>query len=185
MIKMGYEALCIPGISLTHYPVAACILLELLPRLLPKTNDKVSSIINMVRMESNNGYDLLWRILELMVPGFDSTFLIKILTWSDDGIFDFAHAFQLYFRLLSRKGDFHYDKTRSTTFLQAINDYAFADLITTLLTCINNYFSMDDNGYLHGSLCIMGLAHQLNKAAKLRTKSVLPRAHRLVGESNA
>ena len=48
MIKMGYEALCIPGTGLTRYPVAARVLLELLPRLLPKTNDKVSSIINMV-----------------------------------------------------------------------------------------------------------------------------------------
>jgi len=123
-------------------------------------------------MESNNGYDLLWRILELMVLGFDPTFPVKIPTWSDEGIFDFAHAFQLYYRLLSKKGDFHGDKTRSTTFLQAISYYAFADLITTLLTCISNYFSVDDDGYLPGSLCIMGLAHQLNKAAKLRTKSV-------------
>jgi hypothetical protein len=69
MIKMGYEALCIPGTGLTRYPVAARVLLELLPCLLPKTNDKVSSIINMVRMESNNGYDLLWHILELTVLG--------------------------------------------------------------------------------------------------------------------
>jgi len=183
MIKMGYEALCIPGTGLTRYPVAAHVLLELLPRLLPKTNDEVSSIINMVRTESNNGYDLLWRILKLTVPGFDPTFPVKIPTWSDNGIFDFAHAFQLYYRLLSKKGDFHDDKTRSTTFLQAINDYTFADLITTLLTCINNYFSMDDDGYLPGSLCIMGLAHQLNKAAKLRAKSVLPRANCLGGET--
>ena len=112
MIKMGYEALCIPGTGLTRYPVAARVRLELLPRLLPKTDDEVTSIINMVRMESNNGYDLLWRILELMVPGFDPTFPVKIPTWSDEGIFDFAHAFQLYYRLLSKKGDFHDDKTR-------------------------------------------------------------------------
>ncbi len=56
----------------------------------------------------------------------------------------------MYYRLLSKKGNFHDDKTRSTTFLQAINDFAFADLITTLLTCINNYFSMDDDEYLPG-----------------------------------
>ena len=62
MVKMGYEALCIPGTGLTRYPVAARVLLELLPRLLPITDDEVTSIINMVRMESNNGYDLLWRI---------------------------------------------------------------------------------------------------------------------------
>ena len=160
MIKMGYEALCISGTGLTRYPVAAHVLLELLPCLLPKTNDEVSSIINMVRIESNNGYNLLWRILELTVPGFDPTFPVKIPTWSDDGIFNFAHAFQLYYRLLSRKGDFHDDKTRRTMFLQAINIYAFANLITTLLTCINNYFSVDNDGYLPGSLCITGLAHQ-------------------------
>ena len=135
-------------------------------------------------MESNNGYDLLWRILKLMVPGFDPTFPVKIPTWSNDGIFDFAHVFQLYYRLLSKKGDFHDDKTCSTTFLQqAINDYTFADLITTLLTCINKYFSADDDGYLPGSLCIMGLTHQLNKAAKLRAKLVLPLANRLGGET--
>ena len=185
MIKMGYEALCIPGTGLTHYPVGACILLELLPHLLPKTDDEVTSIINMVRMESNNGYDLLWQILELTVPGFDPTVPVTVPTWSDEGIFDFAHAFQLYYPLLSKKSDFHDDKTRSTTFLQAINDYAFADIITTLLTCINNYFSMDDDGYLPASLCIMGLAHQLNKSAKLRAKLVLPRAHHLVDESYA
>ena len=80
MIKMGYEALCVPGTGLSRYPIAACILLELLPRLLPTTNDKVSSLINMVRMESNNGYDLLWRVLELTVPGFDPTFPVKIPT---------------------------------------------------------------------------------------------------------
>jgi len=86
-------------------------------------------------MESNNGYDLLWRILELTIPGLDPTFPIKIPTWSDDGIFNFAHAFQLYYCLLSKQGDFHDDKMRSTMFLQAINDYAFANLITTILTC--------------------------------------------------
>jgi hypothetical protein len=126
IVKMGYEALCIPGTGLTRYPVAARVLLELLPRLLPKTDDEVTSIINMVRMESNNGYDLLWRILELTVPGFDPTVPVTLPTWSDDGIFDFAHAFLLYYRLLSKKGEFHDNKTRSTTFLQAIKDYAFA-----------------------------------------------------------
>jgi hypothetical protein len=70
--------------------------------------------------------------LELTVLGFDPTVPVTVPTWSDEGIFDFAHTFQLYYRLLSKKGDFHDDKTRSTTFLQAINNYAFADIITNL-----------------------------------------------------
>ena len=74
---------------------------------------------------------------------------------------------------------------RSTTFLQAINNYAFANLITTCLTCINNYFSGDDDGYLPRTLCIMGLAHQLNKTVKLRAKLVLLRATCLAGKTNA
>ncbi len=57
MIKMGYEALWVPGTGLSRYPIAASVLLELLPRLLPTTNDEVSSLIYMVCMESNNGYD--------------------------------------------------------------------------------------------------------------------------------
>ncbi len=91
----------------------------------------------------------------------------------------------MYYCLLAKKGDFHDDKMCSTTFLQVINDNAYTDLITTLVTCINNYFCIDNDGYLPGPLCIMGLAHQLNKSAKLRAKLVLPRAHHLTGESKA
>ena len=40
----------------------------------------------------------------------------------------------MYYRLLAKKGDFHDDKTCSTMFLQAINDYAYSDLITTLVS---------------------------------------------------
>ena len=51
----------------------------------------------------------------------------------------------MYYRLLAKKGDFHDDKMCSTMFLQAINDYAYSVLITTLVTCINNYFCVDDD----------------------------------------
>ncbi len=82
MFKMGYEALCIPVMGLSHYPATARILMELLPRLLPRMDNEVTSLINMVHSELGNGYDLLWRILELTVPGFDPANPIIILVWS-------------------------------------------------------------------------------------------------------
>jgi hypothetical protein len=65
MIKMGYEALCIPGTGTSCYPAAARILMELLPCILLRSDNEVNSLINMVRVELGNGYNLLWRILEL------------------------------------------------------------------------------------------------------------------------
>jgi hypothetical protein len=44
--------------------------------------------------------------------------------------------------------------------------------------CINNFYSPIDDGFLPTMLCVMGLAHQLNKAAKARVKSALPRVYR-------
>ena len=174
MLKMGYEALCIPGIGLSRYTAAARVLMELLPRLLPKNDMEITSLINMVRMESNNGYDVLWRTLELTVPGFDPTNPVKIPIWHDDGIFNFAHAFLLYYRVKAKKGVWYDDRTRSTMFLQSVDDPAYVNTITTLLMCINNYYTPNNNEYLPANLCVMGLAQQLHKTAKNRARSILP-----------
>jgi hypothetical protein len=66
-------------------------------------------------MESGNGYNLLWQILVLMVPGFDPTIPVMIPVWQDDNIFEFATSFSLYFRLQAKKGVIYDDRTRSTT----------------------------------------------------------------------
>jgi hypothetical protein len=180
MIKMGYEALCIPGMGLSRYPAAARVLMELLPRLLPRTDNEVTSLINMVRSESGNGYNLLWRILELTVPGFDPANPIIIPVWHDEDIFGFAQAFLLYFRLQAKKGVYYDNQAHSTAFLQSIDESAFIDTITMLLTCVNNNYSPDDDGYLPSNLCVMGLAHQLNKSAKARARSALQHINRMV-----
>jgi hypothetical protein len=179
MIKMGYEALCIAGTGLSHYPATTCTLMELLPHLLPRTDNEVTSLINMVRLELGNRYNLLWCILELTVPGFDPANPIIILVWRDEDIFGFAQAFLLYFHLQAKKGIYYDDQACSTAFLQSINESAFIDTITTLLTCVNNYYSPDDDGYLPSNLCVMRLAHQLNRLAKARTRSTIPRINRM------
>ncbi len=114
----------------------------------------------------------------MTVPGFDPANPIKLPIWRhDEDNFGFAQAFVLYFWLQSKKGIYYDDRTQSTSFLQAIEESAYFDTITTLMTCIDNYYSTDDDGYLPSNLCVMGLAHQLHKTAKARVKSVLPWAH--------
>jgi hypothetical protein len=179
MIKMGYEALCILGMGLSRYPAMACILMELLPCLLPHTDHEVTSLINMVRLESGNGYDLFWHILELTIPGFTPANPIIILVWHNEDIFGFAQAFLLHFCLQAKKGVYYDNQARSTAFLQSINESASIDNITKFLTCVNNYYSLDDDGYLPSNLCMMGLAHQLNKSAKTRARLALPRINRM------
>ncbi len=58
---------------------------------------------------------------------------------------------------------------------------AYTDVITTLLTCINNYYSTDDEGYLPIHLCVMGLAAQLHKTAGKRASAVVPRVRCTAG----
>jgi hypothetical protein len=134
-------------------------------------------------MESGNGYDLLWRVMALSVPGFDPTRQVKIPAWDDDNIFDYALSFLLYFRLQAKKGVIQDDRTNSISFLNAITEPAYADAITTLMTCITNYVSGLDDGYLHPNLCIMGLATQLHTNARTRAHAVVPRVHRTLGMS--
>ena len=181
-IKMGFEALCPPGLGLPKYAAIARVLMELLPRLFPRSDTQVSLIVNMVRMETENGYDLLWRVLALAVPGFDPTIQVKIPVWLDEDIFEFALSFLLYFRLQAKKGVVQDDRTHSISFLNAINEPTYADAITTLYTCVTNYNSGPDDGYLPVNLCIMGLATQLNANARTRAQAVIPRVHRTLGD---
>jgi len=85
--------------------------MELLPWLIPVTlSPQVSATLAAVRYESNNGYDYLWRVLKLAVPGFDPTVSIPIQSWDTaDDIFHFAQAYLLYFRLQA-KVNFHYQE---------------------------------------------------------------------------
>ena len=63
----------------------------------------------------------------------------------------------------------------SLTFLNALGEPAYANMVTTLLTCIMNYPSEWDNGYLPTHLCVMGLANQLHTNARSRALAVVPK----------
>ena len=130
VLKNRFEGLCPPGLGLVRYAAMCRGFMELLPWLVPGTiSPQVSAILASVRYESNNGYDYLWGVLELSVPGFDPMVLPipAIPSWADAcNIFTFAQACLLYFRLQA-KLNFHYDDwTRSGIFLWAIQYTEFA-----------------------------------------------------------
>jgi hypothetical protein len=119
-LNMGFKGLCPPGLGLPQYMEIASVLMEVIPRLFPTTDSQVSSLVSVVRTESNNGYDLLWQVWELTVPGFDPLMQISAPIWLGNYIFEFCLSFVLYFRLLVKKGLVHDERTKSVTFLQAI-----------------------------------------------------------------
>jgi hypothetical protein len=180
-LRMGFEALCPPGLGLTRYAEIDIALMEILPRLLPNTDSQIVSLITVVRAESGNGYDLLWRVLELTVPGFDPAIQVSAPVWMGEDTFDFSClAFVLYFRLMAKKGLVHDERTKSITFLQAIREPAYVDVITTLNAHIDT-FQSQDFGYLPPHLCMMGLATQMHKNAKARIRDIFPSVCRALG----
>ena len=75
--------------------------------MLTDMDSQVTSLVTVVRSDSNNGYDLLWRVLELAVLGFNPSMQLNAPVWMGDNIFDFCLAFVLYFRLQAKKGLAH------------------------------------------------------------------------------
>ncbi len=93
-------------------------------------------------------------------------------------IFDFCLDFVLYFRLQAKKGLVHDERTKSLTFLQAVCESVYVDVITTLTAHIDTYLSKQDFGYLPPNLCLMGLATQMHKNVQARVRDIVPRVAR-------
>ncbi len=96
-----------PGLGAIHYSAIASAWMDVLPRLLPVKESEVKSTVFTVSVESNNGFDLLLRILELTVPGFKSMKPVQVPTWAPNSdILSFFHEHLLYFRLQSKHNMF-------------------------------------------------------------------------------
>jgi hypothetical protein len=165
MIRYGLEGLCVPGLGVDKYHVMSKALMELLPHLISgNLSPQINAALASVRSESGNGYDFLWRVLELTVPGFDPVVPIKVPQWANsDDIFSFAQAYLLHFRLQA-KMNFHYgDRTRAGIFLHAIQSSEFVDMVTTLQSHVNSYWEPYDDDYLPPHLRIHGLATSIHQ----------------------
>jgi hypothetical protein len=185
-LSFKFEGLCPPGLGTSRYGEIGSTLMDILPRLLPTTTPEVASTIATVGFESNNGYDLLWRVLELTIPGFDPTIPILPPVWCrDSDVFEFCQAYLLYFRLQSKKNN-HFDaRTRSCIFLRAISQTDYADIVTLLQAQLDSHRSADDDGHIPHHLRLSGLATLIHNNAKARVRDFgAPRIHRLDGSDS-
>jgi hypothetical protein len=165
MIWYGLEGLCVPGLGVDQYHLMSKSLMELLPRLIPSSiSPQINAALASVWSESGNGYDYLWRVLELTVPRFNPVVPLQAPQWSNsDNIFSFAQAYLLQFRLQG-KMHFHYgDRTRSRIFLRAIEFSNFADMVTTLQSHVNLFQEPFNDDYLPPHLRIHGLATSIHQ----------------------
>ncbi len=165
----NYEGLFPPGLGTDAYSECCIAMLELLHRLLPANDHEVRVKISGVGNVSRNGYDLLWRILELFVPGFNPTIPIAQPIWSADStILDFCHGHLLYFCLQTKKNMFFSSRDRTTIFLRAIVPSEYADVVTTLQTSVDAYCHPDNDGILPDHLRINGIASLIHNSITMQ-----------------
>jgi hypothetical protein len=142
--------------------------MDFLPCLIPGTlSSRINATLVAVWCETMNGYNYLWRVLELYVPGFDLVVAIQTPQWADsEDIFHFAQAYLLFFRLQG-KMHYHYtNRTRSGIFLCAIQHSDYANTVTTLQSHVNSYREEYDTGFLPPHLCLHGLAESIHQNAQ-------------------
>ncbi len=185
VLSNRFEGLCPPGLGLLCYAAMCKALMELLPWVLHGTiSPQVKAALALVRYETGSGYDYLWHVLELTIPGFDPTVPIQAPTWTEvEDIFQFAQDYLLFFRLQA-KLNFHYDDhTRSGFFLRAVQYSQFADTVTLLQSHVDLYRQEFEDGYLPPNLCLHGLANSIHQNAQARLWDIAtPCARRVKGD---
>ncbi len=143
------------------------------------------SAIFSVGVDSNNGFDLMWRILELAVPGFKSMNPVQVPTWNPwTDVLSFCREHLLYFRLQSKHNMFFSSRTQTNIFLWNIQLSEYADVVTTLQSQVNAYLSDDNDAFLPANLRINGIAKAIYMNASARTRNVglaSPRVRRVAG----
>jgi hypothetical protein len=165
MLQYRFQGLCPPGLELAKHSAMSKDFMELLPWLIPgNISSQMNAILALVWYESGNGYNYLWQVMELIIPGFDPVVPIKVPVWTGPSdILSLAQEYLLYFRL-QEKLNFHFDdQNRSGIFLWAIQFSEFADTVTVLHSRMNSFRYEYNNGYLPPHLCIHSLATSIHQ----------------------
>jgi hypothetical protein len=158
-LVFGFEGLCPPGFGTIRYAAFASAWIDVLPRLLPQEDSDIESLKLTVGYELNNGFDLMWCVLEITVPGFKSTNPVQVPSWSAaSDILSFCREHLLYFCLQSKHNMFFSSRMQTNIFLHNILQSKYADVVSTLQSHVNAYSCDDDEGYLPTTLCINGIA---------------------------
>jgi hypothetical protein len=77
-LAFGFEGLYPPGLGTMRYAVIASAWMDVLHRLLPQSDLDVELVKFLVGYESNDGFDLMWQVMELGVLGFKSTNPVQV-----------------------------------------------------------------------------------------------------------
>jgi hypothetical protein len=128
--------------------------MEGLPRLLPTTHSEVHAKFLAVCVESRNGYNLFWQILELTVPGFDPTISLEQP------------------RLQAKRHVFHSSWHCMSIFLRVVASSEYADIVSNLQSNIDSYPHPDDENFLSQLFHLTNAAMQININAKAWVQDV-------------
>ena len=171
VLDLGYEGLCLCCLGVKKYETMQRALFVLLQQLLAKAPTCLSFYISSVGRNHKNGFMIMWRLLQLTVPGFHKSKTIDKPLWLsyERDLFKFAAAIELYFRLLRKKNQFSTDYTRSALFLNGIEEETYRSVTDSLLTSIGSWVpqEFDTAGSLPPNLQVTELAQTIQTRCKV------------------
>ncbi len=148
-LEFNFKGLYIPGHGVDRYAECALALMEILPLLLPTLYSEVLAKVSSIWVESKNGYDLLWRMLELTVAGFDPTLPLEQPRWTGDmDILEFSRRYELYFCLQAKRKVYFSSRHCTGIFLRAVASSEYADIVTNIQSNIDSYGNPNDDNFL-------------------------------------
>ena len=177
IISQGYHALCIPGLGFDRFQECSKALLELLPHLIDSgMSNNINAALVSVKSTTKCGYDFLWQMLRLTVPGFNPATTAQVPLWQfNSDILEFAKDFLLYFRLQRLLRTPHTDSARSLMFLHAIKGSEYIESVNVLVTAVENIVFADPTAEkpLPDHLQLHSLAQRLSSSTRTRLTSAL------------
>jgi hypothetical protein len=146
---------------------------ELLTCLLPTTNSEIHAKLSSVHVESKNGYDLIWCVLEITVPAFDPTVPLQQSRWDPDvDILEFSRRHKLYFRLQAKKQIYFTTHDHTTMFLKAVASSEYADIITTFQSNVDSFRDPDDEFFLPQNYRVTNIAMLIHNHTKAHVRDL-------------
>lgn len=176
---LDYAGLFPPYLGTFRYTACAKGILDLITHIIPSTlSPTLNVLIDTVRSESGNGYDLLYRILKTFVPGFNKSNPISLPYWtSDTTVYEYSTSIVLYFRIQALHQSPFSDYDKSLTFLRGVTGSEYIELTHSLISTVENFYLDNSNGelgWLPERLRIPALSTRLNSFAQRRMMSEIP-----------
>jgi hypothetical protein len=153
-----YTYLFPPLLGTKRYAACATAILSLLAYIIPTSlSNTLNVLVNIVRSESGNEYDLLYRALKVFVPGFDKSRPLPLPYWMDGTtVNDYLTSIVLYFRIQALHQMPHSDNDKmphsdydkSLSFLRGVTGLEYTELTHSLISTVENFYLDNGDGEL-------------------------------------